>query len=73
MDGWVADTVFGDFDGGFLKVPQVGGQFRLQQGDIILYEVCTAAARRQPYDKGKEIWSGLVYAPDDAQRVASYF
>jgi hypothetical protein len=35
---------------------------------IHLYEVCPVAARRQPYDKGKEVWSGLVYAPDDAQQ-----
>jgi hypothetical protein len=35
LDGWVADVAFGDFEGGYLKVPQVGRRFDLQPGEVV--------------------------------------
>jgi len=58
MDGWVADTVFGDFDGGFLKVPQVGRQFRLQQGDVIFMRSALLQHSVSPTTRGKRF--GMV-------------
>ena len=34
-DGWVADLAFGDFDGGYLQLPQLGCQKKLQPGDLL--------------------------------------
>jgi hypothetical protein len=58
MDGWVADTVFGDFDGGLLKVPQVGRQFRLQQGDVIFMRSALLQHAVSPTTRGKRF--GMV-------------
>jgi hypothetical protein len=35
IDGWVADIAFGDFERGYLKVPQVGLQFDLRLKDVV--------------------------------------
>ena len=35
MDGWVVDMAFGDFDGSFLEVLQIGRKFQLEQGDVL--------------------------------------
>lgn len=35
LDGWVADLAFGDFEGGFLEIPQIGLQFKLRPGDVV--------------------------------------
>jgi predicted 2-oxoglutarate/Fe(II)-dependent dioxygenase YbiX len=53
MDGWVADTVFGDFDGGLLKVQQVGRQFQLQQGNVIFMRFALLQHAVSPTTRGK--------------------
>jgi hypothetical protein len=35
MNGWVADMAFGDFERGYLEVPQVGLQFDLRLRDVV--------------------------------------
>jgi hypothetical protein len=35
IDGWVANIAFGDFEGGYLEVPQVGLQFDLRPRDVV--------------------------------------
>lgn len=35
LNSWVADMAFGDFEGGYLEVPQVGLQFDLCPGDVV--------------------------------------
>jgi hypothetical protein len=35
IDSWVADMAFGDFEGRYLEVLQVGLQFDLRPGDIV--------------------------------------
>lgn len=35
IDGWAADVAFGDFQGGYLQVPQIGFQFQLNPGDVV--------------------------------------
>jgi hypothetical protein len=59
MDGWVADMAFGDFEGGYLEVPQVGLQFDLRPGDVVFMR--SALLQHSVSDTTTGLRYGVVY------------
>jgi hypothetical protein len=59
IDSWVADMAFGDFEGGYLEVPQVGLQFDLRPGDIVF--IRSALLQHSVSDTTAGLRFGVVY------------
>jgi hypothetical protein len=59
MTKQVADMAFGDFEGGYLEVPQVGLQFDLLPGDVVFMR--SALLQHSVSDTTTGLRYGVVY------------
>ena len=58
VHGWAADMAFGEFEGGFLQVPQLGIQFNLRLSDVLFMRSAILQHSVSPVTSGERF--GMV-------------
>jgi hypothetical protein len=59
VHGWAADMAFGEFEGGFLQVPQLGIQFNLRPGDVLFMRSAILQHSVSPVTSGERFGTVL--------------